>query len=148
MFRVFGMLIASALLSATVWSQEAEAPTEKVIVYPMEAIVDSARMSHAQFKQRYPGIDITSFGLTDEGWYIRYRHENLVYLFGPSSDLEYTRHYKAIIEQVRLSVVLKNPKLSSSKLEIIRFDFYGSGPTSVPDENPYLIPELRDKQSS
>ncbi len=130
------------------WGQDQNAEVDKLIVYPMEAIVDSAKMSHDRFKQRYPGIDITSFGLTDEGWYIRYRHENLIYLFGPSSDLDYTRHYKAILEQVRLSVVLKNPKLSSSKLEIIRFDFYGSGPTSVPDENPYLIPELQEKKDS
>ena len=145
MFKSLAILVAGLLVGAFA---QAEEKVEKVVVYPMEAIVDSAKLTNAQFQQRYPGIDVSAYGLTDDGWYIRYRHDNLVYLFGPSSDLEYTRHYKAILEQVRLAVVLKNPRLSSSKLEIIRFDFQGSGPTSVPDENPYLIPELKEKKDS
>lgn len=99
----------------------------KVIVYPLEAVIDSGKMTQGQFKKRYPGINVTDFGLTDEGWYIRYTHERLVYLFGPSDDLEYTRELKAVLEEIRLSTVLKNPKLSSSKVEIVRFEFSAQG---------------------
>ena len=113
-------LLPLTLLVAPVWAQST--PT-KVIVYPLEAVIDSGAMSHGQYRKRYPGIDVTDFGLTDEGWYIRYTHQKLVYMFGPSDDLEYTRELKAVLEEIRLSAVLKNPKLSSSKIEIVKFEF-------------------------
>ncbi len=112
--------LALALLTGESLAQPT--PT-KVIVYPLEAVLDSGAMSHGQFKKRYPGIDVTDFGLTDEGWYIRYSHQKLVYMFGPSDDLEYTRELKAVLEEIRLSAVLKNPKLSTSKIEIVKFEF-------------------------
>jgi len=114
------LALALAILSGETFGQNT--PT-KVIVYPLEAVLDSGAMSHGQFKKRYPGIDVTDFGLTDEGWYIRYTHQKLVYMFGPSDDLEYTRELKAVLEEIRLSAVLKNPKLSSSKIEIVKFEF-------------------------
>lgn len=121
MTRIFGILLFSlAILASPAWSQNK--PT-KVIVYPLEAVIDSGAMSHGQFKKRYPGIDVTDFGLTDEGWYIRYTHQKLVYMFGPSDDLEYTRELKAVLEEIRLTAVLKNSKLSSSKIEIVKFEF-------------------------
>lgn len=121
MKRIYCVLtLVLALLSVTTLGQNT--PT-KVIVYPLEAVLDSGAMSHGQFKKRYPGIDVTDFGLTDEGWYIRYTHQKLVYMFGPSDDLEYTRELKAVLEEIRLSAVLKNSKLSSSKIEIVKFEF-------------------------
>ena len=112
--------LSLTLLVGPVWAQST--PT-KVIVYPLEAVIDSGAMSHGRYRKRYPGIDVTDFGLTDEGWYIRYTHQKLVYMFGPSDDLEYTRELKAVLEEIRLSAVLKNPKLSSSKIEIVKFEF-------------------------
>ena len=112
--------LAVGILAPVVWAQVT--PT-KVIVYPLEAVIDSGSMTKSQFKKRYPGIDVTDFGLTDEGWYIRYSHQKLVYMFGPSNDLEYTRELKAVLENIRLSAVLKEPKLSSSKIEIVEFKF-------------------------
>ena len=112
--------LAVGILATVVWAQVT--PT-KVIVYPLEAVIDSGTMTKGQFKKRYPGIDVTDFGLTDEGWYIRYSHQKLVYMFGPSNDLEYTRELKAVLEDIRLSAVLKEPKLSSSKIEIVEFKF-------------------------
>ena len=112
--------LSLTLLVGPVWAQST--PT-KVIVYPLEAVIDSGAMSHGQYRKRYPGIDVTDFGLTDEGWYIRYTHQKLVYMFGPSDDLEYTRELKAVLEEIRLSAVLKDSKLSSSKIEIVKFEF-------------------------
>jgi len=108
----------------------------------MEAIGDSARLSHGEYKKLYPGIDITGIGLIDEGWYIRYTHDGLVYMFGPNEDLDYTREQKALLEQVRLAVVLQLPKLSSSKVEIIKFQFDFDNPGGQPAGNEgYLVPE-------
>ena len=121
---IFTLLLGIAFFALSSWAQYA--PT-KVIVYPLEAVIDSGKMTQWQFKKRYPGIDVTDFGLTDEGWYIRYTHERLVYLFGPSDDLEYTRELKAVLDEIRLSAVLQDPKLSSSKVEIVRFEFSAQG---------------------
>lgn len=121
---IFTLLLGIAFFALSSWAQYS--PT-KVIVYPLEAVIDSGKMTQGQFKKRYPGIDVTDFGLTDEGWYIRYTHERLVYLFGPSDDLEYTRELKAVLDEIRLSAVLQDPKLSSSKVEIVRFEFSAQG---------------------
>lgn len=95
----------------------------KVILYPVEAIVDSATLKRDEFNERYPGIDITQYGLMDEGWYIRYTHELLVYVYGPIEDLDTARMQKNLLEEIRLSLVLKNPKLSTSTIELIEFKF-------------------------
>ena len=120
MVKCLFFALAVGILVPVVWAQVT--PT-KVIVYPLEAVIDSGTMTKSQFKKRYPGIDVTDFGLTDEGWYIRYSHQKLVYMFGPSNDLEYARELKAVLEDIRLSAVLKEPKLSSSKIEIVEFKF-------------------------
>ena len=125
MFRLTTIVtLALALLASASLGQYT--PT-KIIVYPLEAVIDSGTMTYGQFKKRYPGINVTNFGLTDEGWYIRYTHQRMVYMFGPSDDLEYTRELKAVLDEIRLSTVLKNPKLSSSKVEIVRFEFSALG---------------------
>ena len=132
------MLALIGLILQTANAQQ----SHKMIVYPMEAIGDSARLDHAEFKKLYPGIDITGIGLIDEGWYIRYSHDGLVYMFGPSDNLDYTREQKVLLEQVRLAVVLKIPKLSSSKIDIIKFEFNFDDPAGqAVGNNDYLIPE-------
>jgi len=118
-----GIVVALALVTLLIPAAWAQVSPTKVIVYPLEAVIDSGTMTKNQFKKRYPGIDVTDFGLTDEGWYIRYSHHRLVYMFGPSDDLEYARELKAVLEDIRLSAVLKEPKLSSSKVEIVKFEF-------------------------
>lgn len=130
---------ASICLATLAFSQQ-----QRVVVYPVEAIADSARLSKTTFQENYPGIDVTQFGLSDEGWYIRYQHELLTYLYGPIEDLTYARRQKKLLEEIRLSVVLKTPSLSSSKVDIIRFDFNATPGNmgQVEDvDNPYLIPD-------
>ena len=99
-----------------------------------------AKLSHAEYKERYPGIDVTAYGLSDAGFYIRYAHEQLLYLFGPTKDVDYVRTQKALLEQIRLAAVLQNPNLSSSTIEIMHFDF-ADGMHDESAENPYLIRE-------
>ncbi|MBD5778154.1 hypothetical protein IEN85_01420 [Pelagicoccus sp. NFK12] len=140
------LLAVAVALAATCLAQ---AQQERIIVYPVEAIADGARFSKQKFNETYPGIDVTQYGLSDEGWYIRYKHELLTYLYGPLEDLNYARRQKKLLEEIRLSVVLKNPSLSSSTVDIIRFDF-----NATPDnmgvaediDNPYLIPELTGEE--
>lgn len=132
---------------AIIASVTLRAQSERVVVYPVEAIADGARFSKQKFDEYYPGIDVTQYGLSDEGWYIRYQHELLTYLYGPIDELNFARRQKKLLEEIRLSIVLKNPSLSSSTVDIIRFDF-----NATPDkmgvvedvDNPYLIPELTE----
>lgn len=138
-FQALAALFALACASAA-FAQEA-----KVIVLPVEAIADSAKLSKEEFFTRYPGINATQFGLTDEGWYVRYQHEMLTYLYGPIDDLTFARLQKKLLEEIRLSLVLKSPGLSSSEVSIIRFEF-GATPENLGmegvEDNPYLRPEL------
>ena len=122
-----------------------QAQQERVLVFPVEAIADGAKLSKEEFFERYPGIDATQFGLTDEGWYIRYQHELLTYLYGPVEDLDYARRQKKLLEEVRLSLVLKSPSLSSSKVDIIRFDFNAT-PGSLGEEHIEDNPYIRDDE--
>lgn len=120
-----------------------------MLVYPVEAIVDSARFSKQKFDKTYPGIDVTLYGLSDEGWYVRYNHELLTYLYGPIDDLTFARRQKKVLEEIRLSIVLQKPSLSSSTVDIIRFDFDATpGNLEAVEEpdNPYLIPELTGEE--
>lgn len=133
------ILIFSAVLAAAAGYAQDQGQI-RVVIYPMEAVVDSAKLSHAAFKERYPGIDVIQYGLSDEGYYIRYTHEGLVYLFGPTDDVDYARQQKAYLEQIRLSAVLKKPSLSTSSIEIIHFDF-ADGSSGEEKDNPYLVPE-------
>ncbi len=140
------LLAIGIALLATCYAQAQE---ERIIVYPVEAIADGARFSKEKFNQTYAGIDVTQYGLSDEGWYIRYKHELLTYLYGPLEDLTYARRQKKLLEEIRLSVVLKNPSLSSSTVDIIRFDFDATpGNMGVAEDidNPYLIPELKGEK--
>ena len=114
-----------ALLAALALASAAPAQQPKVIIFPLEAIADSAVLTKEQFQERYPGIDITDFGLMDEGWYVRYNHELLTYVYGPIADLDEARRQKKVLEEIRLNLVLKNPKLSTSKVDIIEFRFSG-----------------------
>ena len=134
------LAILATLLIGTTTAYAKEAEISKIVVYPLEAIEDSGKLTHNDFKQRYPGIDVTAYGLTDVGFYVKYAHEQMLYLFGPTADVDYVRSQKATLEQVRLAAVLKNPNLSTSAIEIIHFDF-ADGNTSGTAQNPYLIRE-------
>ncbi|EDY84493.1 hypothetical protein VDG1235_4124 [Verrucomicrobiia bacterium DG1235] len=139
------MKLVISLCLALIAAHAIQAQEERIIVFPVEAIADGARFSKAKFNETYPGIDVTQYGLSDEGWYIRYKHELLTYLYGPLEELNYARRQKKLLEEIRLSVVLKNPSLSSSTVDIIRFDFNATpGNMGVQEDvdNPYLIPEL------
>lgn len=122
------LALAAAFLLASI----AHAQTQLVIVYPVEAISDSAVLSRNEFDKRYPGIDATQFGLTDEGWYVRYQHELLTYLYGPILDVDDARRQKMQLEEIRLNLVLKNPKLSSSKIDIVKFEFSATPTSQAP----------------
>lgn len=137
--------LALVAILFTTFACLASGQAERVIVLPVEAIADSAKLTKAEFQDRYTGIDVTQFGLSDEGWYVRYQHELLTYLYGPIDELDYARRLKKLLEEIRLSAVLKSPSLSSSEVDIIRFDFNatpGSRGEAGVEDNPYLVPEL------
>ena len=99
-------------------------------IYPIGAIEDLWNLPADEFRQKYPGINATGLGPSDEGWYVRYRHENLTYLFGPVADREEARKRKWDMETVRDAAIRNRPSLSSSQVDFVRFSFtnvYGRG---------------------
>ena len=117
------MRAAFAALFCLAASSLGFAQTPQIFVFPVEAIADSATMDQETFKETYPGIEISGFGLSDEGWYVRYQHELLTYLYGPIYDLNEARRQKALMEEIRLNLVLKKPKLTTSVVDLIEFRF-------------------------
>ena len=97
MVRRLLIALAVGILAPVAW---AEVTPIKVIVYPLEAVIDSGTMTKSHFKKRYPGIDVTDFDLPMKDG-IRYSTTSWLHMFGPSDDLEYTRELKAVLEDIR-----------------------------------------------
>ena len=118
-FAVWSLIVAAVLPAA--------AATR---IFPVGAIEDLWNLPADEFRQKYPGINASGLGPSDEGWYVRYRHENLTYLFGPLADREEARKRKWEMESVRDAAIRNRPSLSSSQVDFVRFSFtnvYGRG---------------------
>ncbi len=96
------------------------------IIYPVDAIDDFWTANSEEFRKKYAGIVATGLGPSDEGWYVRYRHENLTCLFGPLADREEARKKKWDMEAVRDAAIRNRATLSSSQVDFVRFTFSGA----------------------
>lgn len=97
----------------------------KTVVYPVEAIADLWQLGAADFQTKFGGINVTGLGLSDEGWYVRYQHENLTLLFGPLPDRETARRHAWELESVRDAAIRNRASLASSKVDFVRFTLTG-----------------------
>ena len=95
------------------------------MIFPADAIDDLWNLPADEFRQKYCGINITGLGPSDEGWYVRYRHENLTYLFGPLAEREDARKRKWDMETVRDAAIRNRAPLASSQVDFVRFTFSG-----------------------
>ncbi len=112
--------LASILVLAT--AAIAEAMT---MIFPVEAIDDLWTLGAEEFRAKYSGINISGLSPSDEGWYVRYRHENLTYLFGPVADREEARKKKWEMEAVRDAAIRNRATLASSQVDYVRFTYSG-----------------------
>jgi hypothetical protein len=96
------------------------------IIYPVEAIDDFWQLPAEEFRQKYGGINVTGIGPSDEGWYVRYKHENLTCLFGPLADSELARKKKWELEAVRDAAIRNRASLASSKVDYVKFSYTGA----------------------
>ena len=103
----------------------AAAARATTVIYPVGAIDDFWVMPADEFRQRYGGINVTGLGPSDEGWYVRYRHENLTCLFGPIAEREEARKRKWDLEAVRDAAIRNRASLASSQVDFVRFTFSG-----------------------
>lgn len=95
------------------------------IIYPVEAIADLWQLPYDEFREKYAGINITGLGPSDEGWFVRYRHENLTYLFGPLTDSETARRSMWELEAVRDAAIRNRESLASSRVDVVKFNYSG-----------------------
>lgn len=100
------------------------------MIFPVEAIDDLWQLPAEEFRQKHVGINISGIGPSDEGWYVRYRHENLTHLFGPLADSESARKKKWEMEAVRDAAIRNRASLAASKVDYVKFTYsgvYGKG---------------------
>ena len=95
------------------------------LIYPVSAIEDLWNLPADEFRQRHGGINITGLGPSDEGWYVRYRHENLTCLFGPLAGAEEALQRRRELEAVRDAAIKNRSSLGSSQVDHVRFTFSG-----------------------
>lgn len=104
-------------------------------VLPTEAIQASQYLSAQVFRAAYPGIAITEY-LVREGWYVRYTHEKLTYLFGPIETLENAHMQTAFLKSTRRRVIEQRPSLSTSRVDLINFSLEtGTTLVETPDSH-------------
>lgn len=95
------------------------------VIYPVGAIDDLWKYPAEEFREKYAGINVTGLDVNDEGWYVRYRHENLTYFFGPIADREEARKKMWDLETVRDAAIRNRPALSSSQIDFVKFSYSG-----------------------
>ena len=96
------------------------------IVYPVDAIADLWLLNEEKFKSKYGGINVNpGLGPGDEGWYVRYKHENLTYFFGPITDFEEARKKMWDMQAVRDEAIRNEPALASSDVDFVKFTYSG-----------------------
>lgn len=95
----------------------------ETLVLPVEAITDSGRLSAAEFAERHPGIALDGTVPEAEGYFVRYRHENLTYLFGPVAERTAAERWRLDLEVIRDQAVAARPALRSSTVDLFEFRF-------------------------
>ena len=118
--RAFRRLLAWSACAALAMAARAT-----TLIYPVSAIEDLWNLPADEFRQRHGGINVTGLGPSDEGWYVRYRHENLTCLFGPMADGEEARRRRIEMEVVRDAAIKHRATLSTSQVDHVRFTFSG-----------------------
>ena len=108
----------SALFLATSLSLSAY-----TVVFPTSAIEAAWELNADEFKEEFPGIDFTDPELTDEGWYVRYRHENLTYFFGPIESQGEAYQHEGKMHELRNDVVAKRPALGTSEVDVVFYSY-------------------------
>ena len=93
------------------------------VVFPVQAIQAAWELPAEAFRQKYPGVNFTGFGLGDEGWYVRYRHENLTYFFGPIENQTQAREHQGTMDALRAELLTRRPALESSIVDIVHFAY-------------------------
>ena len=113
------------ILPVLAFAASALTASASTIIYPVDAIDDLMTLPAEEFRAKYAGINITGLGPSDEGWYVRYRHENLTCLFGPLAEREDARKRKWEMETVRDAAIRNRATLASSQVDFVRFTFSG-----------------------
>jgi hypothetical protein len=105
---------------------------------PPEAIAFSGFLSKAEFDERFPGRIIEDTATLPQGWYVRYQHEALVYLFGPVRFAATAEDYAASLRRIVSDAVRQRPELANHEIAVIALpdDTDSDTSPSRPDSEP------------
>jgi hypothetical protein len=86
---------------------------------PPEAIAFSEFLGKAEFDQRYPGEAVKDPTAVPQGWYVRYQHESLLYLFGPLRFAATAEDYAASLRRIVAEAVAQRPELANHSIAVV-----------------------------
>lgn len=122
---VLTLALAIAAGTTSAFGADMKSGHPEIKVFPVEAISAAMRYDKEAFQELFPGIDVTLTGITDEGFYIRYSHELMVFFFGPIASLEEAVRYRGDMDYLRSELIKKKPELETSTVLLVRV---GHGP--------------------
>jgi len=87
---------------------------------PLRSINYMSFYTKQEFDERFPGKVITDKHPSDEGYYVVYQHENLLYYFGPDMYESIAEIYKEELDRVVEIVKGKRESLKTAKTYILK----------------------------
>jgi hypothetical protein len=123
--RFCPVLLLPILTLSLAWANEREDPPAPdrplTLLLPLESIPASGLLSAADFRARYPGIELETGIPFEDGWYLVYRHAGLTYFFGPEDDRAYLEPWESRLRNIVTTATEVRPQLESARIFIYRF---------------------------
>jgi hypothetical protein len=114
-FRLSAVLRLCLLLLISVSADAVALPR----MLPPEAIAFSEFQRKSEFDQRFPGQPVSDIAMVPQGWYVRYQHEALVYLFGPIRFASTAEDYATSLRRIVSAAVAQRAELASHTIEVV-----------------------------
>lgn len=107
-------------------------------ILPVDSIAYMRILEKPAFDKRFPGKVVTSAAEVPAGWYVRYQHESLVYLFGASASETTANFYADELREIFQDALAQRSSLSTARMEVLQYPVVEKKNPSQqsPDKNP------------
>jgi len=99
-------LLPAGILTAHIWQ------------FPGEAVEDLTRLTLEELFQRWDPEPLAGPEPSEPGEYVQYRHEALLYFFGPFSDREAARQARETLDGIREILIRRDAKFQTSQIDL------------------------------
>ncbi|MCC5845716.1 MAG: hypothetical protein JJU05_15820 [Verrucomicrobia bacterium] len=98
-------LLPGGILPAQIWQ------------FPGEAVEDLTRLTLEELFERWDPAPLSETEPAEPGEYVEYRHETLVYFFGPYPDEETARQAQETLDGIREILIQRDAKFQTSRIQ-------------------------------